>query len=97
MTCRVVATEIFTFKAVTDQPDWARRMRSKDEIWGVESWTGVVEDAHRGVGAGEEVIPRAGGQELGRAEQVVLPLERDPLAVPELLVEACELRRPHRA
>ena len=36
---RVVATEIFTFEAATDRPDWARRMRSNDEIRGVESST----------------------------------------------------------
>ena len=39
MTRRVVATEIFTFKAVTDRPYWARRMRSNDEIRGVASLT----------------------------------------------------------
>jgi hypothetical protein len=39
VTRRVIATEIFTFKAVTDRPDWARRMRSNDEIRGIESWT----------------------------------------------------------
>jgi len=33
----VVATEIFTFEAATDRPDWARRMRSNDEIRGVEA------------------------------------------------------------
>jgi hypothetical protein len=43
VTRRVVATEIFTFKAVTDRPDWARRMRSNDEIRDVESWTGRPE------------------------------------------------------
>jgi len=39
----VVATEIFKFKTVTDRPDWARPMRSNDEIRGVESWTGCPE------------------------------------------------------
>jgi hypothetical protein len=39
----VVATEIFTFKTVTDRPDWARRMQSNDEIRGFESWTGRPE------------------------------------------------------
>jgi hypothetical protein len=36
---RVAATEIFTFEAATDRPDWARRIGSNDEIRGVESLT----------------------------------------------------------